>query len=348
MDPGARLAVAGAAGPCAGCGADDWQAVRPPVLAATRRWLASGGSWRPYSAVCSRCGQDAGRSGVLFATDDQWRPLPLRLAQAVMRTVRWQRTSEPAPWLYVAATGVGALVGATAARATASGPLRTGAAAGAAAGVTTAYGVFAGTALRHRSTWRAVRLAALDEVAPERSRQERRDRAARFWAGVELPAWGVRDVPGERRVSGTTRGGTADHPEVAESVALTHGHPEAGPCVEVETLPRDTTVVEPDLADELAAAADADQDDPEDDLLTRVAEASRARAARAAAENEPQWQDRMLVVDDRAVPARQLAAGQRWVAHAELPEAHVVVRAWRLQLWQVALERADLRSYEPW
>lgn len=323
---------------------------RGPV-AGTVSWLRTGGAWRPSRLVCCSCGASGPSAGWLIRWDDDMGSrltLPARVLRGLFRTIAAQRTAVPAPWLYPASAAGGAAVGLGAAVVGRSGRSGRASAVGAAAGVLTCWSVFAGTALRRRSTWFELRAAALQQVAPRRAavlRAVRHDAVARSAA---FPAYGLANWDGPRRLAGHSTEG--DPPRVT-SVELGHGDPSgrAGSWVLVDTAQRRQARQHTDalLADDLwDAAHHAGGADPpalnESELVAHVQATWRARAARSA----PDWQDGEVLVDGQPVPVRWAREGEHWVARLVHGELSLAVRAYGVPLDDVSLMAVhDLDAY---
>lgn len=338
-------------GPCELCGAESWRVERPGPVAGATRWLQSGGPWRPSRPVCRVCGASGPSAGWLVRWGGDDRPrvtLPARVFRSLARTIAAERSSVPAPWLYLASTAGGATVGAGAAVASRSGRPLLASAVGASLGGFTCWSVFAATVLRQPSTWFELRAAALEQVAPRRAYDLRAARDDAIARSASFPAYGLAHWDGPRMLAGHSFAGS---PPRVTSLALGHGDVSgrSGPWVLVDTAERDRSDQHRDdaladaLWDQAAGAHDLDPSGLDDTALLAQLQAIRqARAARP----QPQWHHGALIVDGQSVSVRWAADGERWVAYALLGDLSVALRASGVPFEDVGLVAMhDLDAY---
>lgn len=277
--------------------------------------------------------------------------MPLRVIRALWRTVAAERSSEPVPWLYVAS----AAVGAAAAAVTRSRRRALGVATGAAGGVAVCWAVFASTAMRRPQLAHRLSMAVLWEVDPMRASRQVRDHHDAQARSVTFPIYGLSSRwTGSRWLDGAGSSESLGAAPVVTSLSLSHGAVRdlEEPWVRVTTTPERHWEGEDQLAAELWHSTwvgpDATASDQE--LRRSLAARALARRKRPPAQWQDQWQDRVLSIEGRPVPARRLAHGepgpdQQWVAHAAVEGGRVVVRAKGVPLQDVELVRVMVQDY---
>ncbi len=327
-----------AAGPCPRCEANDWTEWRPGIWAGTAEWLRSGQPWRPLRRRCGHCGLEeaAGSATAVF------RPVPtgwIRLPGAVLGAVLRRRVAQPVPMTYLAACGVGILLGVV--LQLALGWAWWGVAL---AFVAVVWLAFLSTALGGPGRGRGFITEVVMAVSPERgmARQERQVEAA--YRSPPFPLFGLPSSWRGLRFIGEW--GFASRKGI-QSLELNHGHPRHrdGPELRVETSVEGLEFL-PD-AELLALRHELFHSMPPPHGL----DPHQMRRWHFAREEtfqswRPESRTPFLPVDGVPVEFNAVLEGQHWIAEGRVGTVTVKIRARAFPIEDVEL--VTVRDIEPY
>jgi hypothetical protein len=334
---------------CSNCGAEDWQVEEFGPVERLLRWLQFGRPVLRARMTCRNCGAEflthrkgSWRGYRRRRVLEGWWGAPIRVLWVLIHA----RTAIPAPWIYGAAAGAGALLGVALER-TLEWPWW----AVALASVSAVWGLFLLTAFKAvgrrmpQSLWRDL-LDALDPKGAGARTMRREEEAFR---NAPFPLYGLPPFwAGPRSLGGMGWGGMGKDAGLTE-LELRHGDPEDPEGTElrisssVSRGERDLpwALVLRGLAEDLWVEGHPPPSDHE-----QLRQWINAREREHRRQETPSFAPVRIPVDDESVSFDHLADGSAWVAVTRRDALAITLRARNLSIEGVEL--VTVRDVEPY